>query len=247
MDFKGKTALITGSARGLGKAIAHKLASAGANVVIADVLIELAEETVAEFKEKDLEAFAFKADVTNIDDVKKLIEATVERYQTLDIVVNNAGITRDTLLMRMKETDWDMVLNVNLKGAFLVSQAAARVMVKQRSGRIINISSVVGRMGNAGQTNYAASKAGLIGLTKSVARELAGRNITVNAIAPGFIKTEMTENLPGAVREEFMRSTPLKRFGEPEDVASAVAFLASDEAAYITGQVIGVDGGLTMY
>lgn len=247
MDFKGKTALVTGSARGLGKAIALRLASAGARVVISDVLFELAEETVAEFTQKGLEAFACKADVTNIDDVTRLIEAIVEKYQTLDIVVNNAGITRDTLLMRMKETDWDMVLNVNLKGAFLVSQAAAKIMMKQRSGRIINISSVVGRMGNAGQTNYAASKAGLIGLTKSAARELAGRNITVNAVAPGFIKTEMTENLPGPVREEFMRSTPLKRFGEPEDVASAVAFLASDEAAYITGQVIGVDGGLTMY
>ncbi|PKK82310.1 MAG: 3-oxoacyl-ACP reductase [candidate division Zixibacteria bacterium HGW-Zixibacteria-1] len=247
MDFKGKTALITGSARGLGKAIAEKLASLGAAVVISDVLMEQAEETVREFKEKGYEAFAFKADVTSGEDVKNMFDTVIAKYEKIDIVVNNAGITKDTLLIRMSEESWDKVISVNLKGAFLVTQAAAKVMMKQRYGRIVNISSVVGRMGNVGQANYSASKAGLIGLTKSSARELAARGITVNAIAPGFIETEMTKSLPEAVRESFMQSTPLKRFGQPQDVASAVAFLASDEASYITGQVLGIDGGLLMY
>ncbi len=246
MDFKGKTALITGSARGLGKAIAKKLAQKGAKIVISDVLFELAEETVNEFKSEGFEAIACKADVTNKEDVKALINSTVEKFGSLDILVNNAGITKDTLILRMKEDAWDAVINVNLKGAFLVTQAASKVMFKQRSGTIVNISSVVGRIGNIGQANYSASKAGLIGLTKSAAREFAPRNIRVNAIAPGFINSEMTAGLPEAVREEFMKSTPLKRFGEPEDIANAVAFLASPEAAYITGQVLGVDGGLTM-
>lgn len=247
MEFKGKVALITGSARGLGKAIAEKLASLGAAVVISDVLTEQTEETVKEFREKGYEAFAIRADVTGADDVKNMIDTIMAKYERLDIVVNNAGITKDTLMVRMSEEFWDKVISVNLKGAFLVTQAAGRVMMKQRYGRIINISSVVGLMGNIGQANYSASKAGLIGLTKSSARELAPRGITVNALAPGFIETDMTKSLTDAVRESYMQGIPLKRFGQPEDVASAVAFLASDEASYITGHVLSVDGGLLMY
>lgn len=246
MKFDGKTALITGSARGIGKAIAQRLASQGARIIVSDVLMDAAEETVKEFKDQGYDAFAIKADVSNADDVKALIKDTVAKYQTLDIMVNNAGVTRDTLMIRMKETDWDLVLDINLKGAFLMTQATAKVMMKQRSGRIVNISSVVGQMGNAGQTNYSASKAGLIGLTKSSARELAARGITVNAIAPGFIESEMTEKLSDEVRTEFMNSTALKRFGKPEDIAAAVAFLVSDDASYITGQILAVNGGLLM-
>lgn len=246
MEFKDKTVLVTGSARGIGNTIAEKFASFGAKVVISDILEDAAEEAVSKFKEQGYEAFAIKADVSNGEEVKDLIYKTTEQYQTLDIVVNNAGITRDTLLMRMSEKDWDMVLDINLKGAFLVTQAAAKVMMKQRSGRIVNISSVVGQMGNAGQVNYSASKAGLIGLTKTSARELAGRGITVNAVAPGFIDTAMTRSLPEKVKEQFVEMTPLKRFGKPEDIASAVLFLSSDEANYITGQVLGVNGGMLM-
>ncbi len=246
MKFENKTALITGSARGIGKAIAERLASQGARIVISDVLMDAAEATVKELNDKGYEAFAIKADVSNADDVQALIKETVAKYQTLDIMVNNAGITRDTLMIRMSEKDWDLVLDINLKGAFLMTQATAKVMMKQRSGRIVNISSVVGQMGNAGQANYSASKAGLIGLTKSSARELASRGITVNAIAPGFIESEMTEKLPEEVRNEFMKATALKRFGKPEDIAAAVAFLVSDDASYITGQILAVNGGLLM-
>jgi 3-oxoacyl-[acyl-carrier protein] reductase len=246
MNLKGKTALVTGSARGIGKAIAEELATRGARVVISDVMAELAESVAESFRQKGYEAIAVAGDVANASDVEKLVTETLNRFQTLDIAVNNAGITKDGLLVRMSESDWDRVLDVNLKGAFLVTQAAAKAMMKQRAGRIINISSVVGRMGNAGQANYAASKAGLIGLTKSAAKELAGRGITVNAVAPGYIETEMTEKLPQTAKDAFLANIPLKRAGTPEDIARTVAFLASEEASYITGQIIGVDGGLLM-
>jgi 3-oxoacyl-[acyl-carrier protein] reductase len=246
MRLENRTALVTGSARGLGKAIAKKLASMGARIVISDVLMELAEETARELSEKGYDVMAVSADVSKSEDVKKMIAEIMAKYKTLDIVVNNAGITRDALILRMSEEAWDAVLNVNLKGAFLITQAAAKIMIKQRYGRIINIASTSGLIGNAGQANYVASKAGIIGLTKTVARELGSRGITANAIAPGFIETEMTKNLPESVQDAFLNNTPLKRFGKPEDVASAVAFLASEEGSYITGQVIGVDGGLTM-
>jgi len=246
MTFTGKTALITGSARGIGKAIAERLAADGARIVISDIMAESAEATAEGLRSRGIEAVAIAANVANKDDAVKLINTAVTEHASLDIVVNNAGITRDTLMVRMSESDWDSVIDVNLKGAFLVTQAAAKIMMKQRSGRIVNISSVVGRMGNAGQTNYAASKAGLIGLTKSAARELATRGVTVNAIAPGFIQTAMTDQMPEAAREKLSGSIPMKRLGTPEDVAAVVAFLASEDASYITGQVIGVDGGLLM-
>ena len=238
--------MVTGSARGIGKAIAARLAEGGAKIVISDVLAELAESTAKEFAAKGYSVLAAAGDVTKSDDVAGIMDKTIAQFKTLDILVNNAGITRDTLLVRMSEEDWDRVLNINLKGAFIVTQAAAKIMMKQRSGRIINISSVVGMMGNAGQANYSASKAGLIGLTKSAAKELAGRGITVNAIAPGYIATDMTGNLSEAAREAFLSNIPLKRPGTPEDIAGVVAFLASADAAYITGQVIGVNGGMLM-
>ena len=246
MDLKGKTALVTGSARGIGKAIAERLASLGAKIVVSDILGDMAESTARELREKGFGAISLRTDVTSAPDVEKTIEDILAKFGALDILVNNAGITKDALIVRMSEEDWDRVLNINLKGAFLVTQASAKVMMKQRSGRIINISSVVGRMGNAGQANYSASKAGLIGLTKSAAKELSGRGITVNAIAPGYIATEMTEKLPQAAKDAFLNNIPLKRAGTPEDIARVVAFLASDDASYITGQVIGVDGGLLM-
>lgn len=244
--MSGKTALITGAARGIGKAIARRLACEGASVVISDVLGEAAAATAAEFKANRFSALALSADVTSAASMEETVAKTVEAFGSVDILVNNAGITKDGLLLRMSEEDWDKVLAVNLRGAFLATKAASRVMAQKRWGRIVNISSVVGLMGNAGQANYAASKAGLIGLTKSAAKELAGRNITVNALAPGFIQTEMTEKLPERAREAFLTSIPLGRAGTPEDIAAAVAFLVSERAGYITGQVLQVDGGLLM-
>ena len=228
MDFTGKSVIVTGSGRGIGRKIAERFAALGARVVISD-LDEAGVARVA--SEIGHGAIGIRANVTDSDDVSNLIARTKEAFGSVDIVVNNAGITRDSLMMRMDEKDWDMVLDINLKGSFLVTKAATLVMMKQRYGRIVNISSVVGLTGNAGQANYAASKAGLIGLTKSVAKEFASRNVTVNAVAPGFIETEMTEKLPEAARAEFLRNIALSRPGSPDDVAAAVLFFASDDAA----------------
>lgn len=243
MDFTGKVALVTGSARGIGFTIAQRFAQAGAAVVLCDVDAAGVSQAAAGMPGK---AIGVKTDVTSADDIAGLLDTTVKEFGRIDILVNNAGITRDTLILRMDEKDWDLVLDINLKGAFLVTKAASRLMMKQRYGRIVNISSVVGLTGNAGQANYSASKAGLIGLTKSTAKELATRGITVNAVAPGFIETEMTRALPPAAREDFLKRVLISRAGTPDDVASAVLFLASDAAAYITGQVLTVDGGLTV-
>jgi 3-oxoacyl-[acyl-carrier protein] reductase len=238
-------ALITGGARGIGRAIVEKMLDNGCKVVIADVLDDAGKTTVLELTGRGEVTFVH-CDVTAATDAQAAIEHAVTKFGTLDILVNNAGITKDTLLIRMSESDWDRVLSINLKGAFLMTQAAAKVIMKARSGRIVNISSVVGLMGNAGQGNYSASKAGLVGFTKSIAKELAGRNVTVNAVAPGYIQTEMTEHLPDAAKEAFLTGIPLKRAGLPEDVANAVLFFAADESSYITGQVLPVCGGLLM-
>ncbi len=242
--FDGKTALITGAQRGLGLEIARHFASQGANTVLTDVsdaVIDTAKEIEREFQRKSL---GLKGDVTKTDDCAKMVQKTLDSFSSLDILVNNAGITRDALVLRMKEEDFDAVINVNLKGTFLMCKAVAKTMLKQRSGRIINISSVVGQMGNAGQVNYSASKAGILGLTKSMAREFASRNILVNAVSPGFIMTKMTEDLKEEAKEKLLEMVPLKRLGKPEDVAKAVLFLSSDDSSYITGQNIAVNGGI---
>ncbi|MCZ6636186.1 MAG: 3-oxoacyl-[acyl-carrier-protein] reductase [bacterium] len=245
--LKGKTALVTGGSRGIGEAIALRLASEGADVAVcASKSLASAQSVAQKVEAQGRKSLALQADVSVAKDVDTLIAQVLDAWGSLDILVNNAGITRDGLLMRLKESDWDAVLDVNLKGAYLCVKAASRAMMKARSGRIVNISSVVGLIGNAGQINYSASKSGLIGLTKSIARELAGRGITANAVAPGFIPTEMTAALSEEIQQDLIRQIPLGKLGSAEDIAAAVAFLASDDAAYITGQVLVVDGGMVM-
>ena len=242
----GKVAVVTGASRGIGKAVALELAGQGARIVASARNLGLLEALVAEIRSAGGEAVAVAGDISAAADADQLIASAVEAYGRVDILVNNAGITRDGLLLRMKDEDWDAVLDTNLKGAFLCIRAAARVMTRQKSGRIINLSSVVGEMGNAGQVNYCASKAGLLGLTKATAKELARRNVTVNAITPGFILTDMTDGLSEKAREALIAQIPLGRLGSAADVAHGVAFLASEQAAYITGQVLGINGGMYM-
>lgn len=245
--LEGKVAVVTGASRGIGRAIALKLADEGAKVVVNYSGSQAkAEEVVAMIQENGGEAIAVQASVSQTEEVTALMDAAVKTFGSLDILVNNAGITRDNLIMRMKEEEWDDVLNTNLKGVFLCTKAVTRQMMKQRAGRIINISSIVGVAGNAGQANYVAAKAGVIGLTKTTAKELASRNILVNAIAPGFIETEMTEQLPEDIKQGMLTQIPLAKLGQPEDIAKAVAFLASDDANYMTGQTLHIDGGMVM-
>jgi len=246
-ELQDKIALVTGGSRGIGRAICIELAKQGAKVVINYAgSLGAAEETLALVKEAGGEGILVQGDVSKFDDAVKLVSAATDAFGRLDILVNNAGITRDNLLIRMKEEDWDAVLNTNLKGVFNCTKAAAKPMMKQRSGRIINITSVVGQMGNPGQANYVSAKAGVIGLTKSNARELASRGITVNAVAPGYIESDMTDKLPEEVKSKLGEQIPLARMGRPEDIAHMVAFLSGERASYITGQVLNVDGGMVM-
>ena len=246
IDLTSKTALVTGGGRGIGREIALRLAQAGCSVAVSDIDATTAGSTARELEALGVRSLAITANVAAGSDVESMFKRFLSTFNTLDILVNNAGITRDGLLVRMKEEDWDLVLQVNLKSAYLCCKEAARIMMKARSGKIINIASVVGINGNFGQANYSASKAGLIGLTKTVARELATRSITVNAIAPGFINTAMTDKLPDAEREKLAMSIPMQKLGSAKDVANAALFLASPLADYITGQVLTVDGGLVM-
>ncbi len=242
-----KTAIVTGSSRGIGRSIALKLAKEGYQIVVNYSGSEQrALEVVEEIKQLGSQAIAVQANVSDADSVKNLIDTTLEQFGTIDVLVNNAGITRDQLLMRMKEDDWDAVIDTNLKSVFLCTKAVARPMMKQRSGRIVNVASVVGIIGNAGQANYTASKAGVIGFTKTTARELASRNILVNAVAPGFIETEMTDEIPEELQKGMLAQIPLNAFGKPEHIADVVHFLVSDASRYMTGQVLHIDGGMVM-
>ena len=247
MLLDGKCALVTGASRGIGRAVALKLASEGAKVALNFAGNESAAEAVRqEIEAAGGEAILVKADVANEAAVQDMVQKTADAFGRIDILVNNAGITRDGLLALMKEEDWDAVLSTNLKGVFLTTKAAAKLMMKQRAGRIVNMASVVGVTGNAGQANYSAAKAGVIGFTKTIAKELASRGITANAVAPGFIDTDMTSGLPDKAKEAALSGIPLGRMGTPEDIAAAVLFLVSDQASYITGQVLNVDGGMVM-
>lgn len=247
MILEGKKALVTGASRGIGREVALELARQGADVAINYSGSEAkANEVVDEIKALGRKAFAIQCDVANSESVTSMIKEVVEQFGRVDILVNNAGITRDNLLMRMKEDEWDSVINTNLKGVFLCTKAVTRQMMKQRSGRIINMASIVGVSGNAGQANYVAAKAGVIGLTKTTAKELASRGITVNAIAPGFISTDMTGELPIDVQKAMLDQIPLARFGDPKDIAAVASFLASDASKYMTGQTLHVDGGMVM-
>ena len=247
MNFSGKTSIVTGGSRGIGRAVCLELAKGGANMVLCYAGNEgAADDTVAACEALGAKALAVRCNVADAGEVKALVDIAVKTFGRVDILVNNAGITRDGLLMTMKEEDFDAVVATNLRGTFLCMKAVARAMMRQRYGRIVNLSSVVGLRGNAGQVNYAASKAGVVGMTKSLAKELASRNVTVNAVAPGFIETDMTAAMPEAAKTATLASIPMQRLGAAEDVARAVAFLASDEAAYITGQVLAIDGGMSM-
>ncbi|MBQ8682521.1 MAG: 3-oxoacyl-[Selenomonadales bacterium] len=247
MQLDGKVALVTGASRGIGRAVAIRLAKSGAKIAVNYAGNQAAAEEVKQIIEQNGgEAILVQADISNAESVDAMVAQVMEAFGRIDILVNNAGITRDTLLMRMKEADWNAVIQTNLTGVFYVTKAVSKIMMKQRSGKIVNMSSVVGLMGNAGQANYAAAKAGVIGFTKSMAKELAARNITVNAIAPGFISTDMTAVLPDKVKEDLATKIPMGRLGEADDIASAVLFLVSDSANYITGQTLNVDGGMVM-
>ncbi len=246
MELKDKIALVTGGAQGIGKIVGEELARQGAHVILGDVNLEGAQASAAEIKNNGGSASAVELNVTDAVGVQKTFDSISKEFKLVDILVNNAGITRDGLVMRMKEADWDLVLSINLKGSFLCTQQAVKQMMKQKSGSIVNIASIVGLMGNAGQANYSASKAGLIGLTKTTAREVASRGIRVNAIAPGFIDTAMTQVLDEKVRERLIEQIPLARLGLPEDIANCVSFLVSDRAGYVTGQVLSVNGGMLM-
>lgn len=247
MNLKDKTAIVTGGSRGIGRAISLQLASKGANVVVNyNKNAQAAEEVVKEIEALGGKAFAIQADVGKINEVDSFVKEALEKFGNIDILVNNAGITSDGLLLRMKEQEWDDVLNTNLKGAFLMTKAVIRKMIKNKKGKIINITSIVGSSGNAGQSNYSAAKAGVIGFTKSIAKEVAARGIQVNAIAPGYVQTEMTDSLPEKIKDDLINMIPAKKIGEPKDIANMVVYLSSDLSDYITGQVIHIDGGMYM-